>query len=299
MTTLSQLLAHSERLLTRVESLLPKIVAPPSEAPQWNACAFQWRMILGKGQLVPVRHIHRIHLNDLLGIDRQKQRLLANTRQFMAGRPANHALLTGARGTGKSSLVKAVFNACQSEHHNNLRLIELDRDGLKDLPNLTAVLCTRRERFLLFCDDLSFEPHEPGYKALKSALDGSIAALPDHVLIYATSNRRHLMPQSFVDNLNTTREHEGEIHPGESTEEKISLSDRFGLWLSFYPLDQETYLAICAHWLTTLGGDCSDSHWQEDALRWALERGSRSGRIAWHFARDACGRLPESNPETP
>ena len=233
-----------------------------------------------------VTHPHTISLGDLTGIDDQKARVVANTRQFLARRPANNVLLTGARGSGKSSLVKAVFNEFAER---GLRLIEVDKDDLVDLPDLVDRLAGRRERFIVFCDDLFFEAGETAYKALKSVLDGSVAAPPENVLIYATSNRRHLMPEYFSENLETHRVGD-EIHPGETTEEKVSLSERFGLWVSFYPCDQDHYLAIVAHWLRTFGvPEARIAAAEREALNWALGRGSRSGRVAWQFAKDWAG----------
>ena len=283
MQGLESLLARFETLLARAESLLP---APPP-APDWNAMAFRWR-----GRLEPVRHPHKIRLEDLQGVDQQKTAIERNTRQFVSGKPANNVLLTGARGTGKSSLIKGVLAKYAKR---GLRLIEVDRNDLVNLPEIIDLIAGRPERFIVFCDDLSFEASEPGYKALKSALDGSIAGTPENLLIYATSNRRHLMPERMAENLEVTRTDSGEIHPGETTEEKISLSERFGLWLSFYPFDQDHYLAICAHWLQQLGIDTNSAlagrhDWRREALQWALQRGSRSGRVAWQFARDFAGK---------
>ncbi len=281
---LEKLLARFDRLLDRVETLLPQ-AQPPID---WSAStAFRWRRRQGRGMLVPVRNPHRIMLDDLQDVDRQKALIDANTRQFVHGQPANNVLLTGARGTGKSSLVKAVLNRYAAE---GLRLIEVDKLDLLDLPEIVELIEQRPERFIIFCDDLSFEANEPGYKALKVVLDGSIAAPSDNVLIYATSNRRHLMPEYMHENLEY-KHVGGEIHPGETSEEKISLSERFGLWVSFYPFDQDEYLRIVAHWLRTLG--CHEAEVaaaRDEALQWALGRGSRSGRVAWHFARDWAGR---------
>jgi predicted AAA+ superfamily ATPase len=235
-----------------------------------------------------VRHPHRIRLSDLCEVDEQKARLEQNTRQFVAGRSANNVLLTGARGTGKSSLIKAVLHKYAAR---GLRLIEVDKHDLNDLPEIVDLIAERPERFIIFCDDLSFEAAEPGYKALKSVLDGSIAGMPDNLLIYATSNRRHLMPETMAENLQVQRGDNGEIHPGETTEEKVSLSERFGLWLSFYPFDQDAYLAICEHWLQVFGVDeKSATAARHEALQWSLLRGARSGRVAWQFARDYAGR---------
>jgi len=279
MQGLESLLARFESLLTRAELLLP---APPP-APDWNAIAFRWR-----GRLEPVRHPHQIRLDDLQGVDAQKQAIERNTRQFVSGKPANNVLLTGARGTGKSSLIKGVLAKFA---RRGLRLIEVDRNDLVNLPEIIDLIASRPERFIVFCDDLSFEASEPGYKALKSALDGSIAGTPENLLIYATSNRRHLMPERFAENRETVHGDDGEIHPGETTEEKISLSERFGLWLSFYPFSQEDYLDICVHWLHQLGVDEKSALVaRQEALQWALQRGSRSGRVAWQFARDFAGR---------
>ena len=249
--------------------------------------AFRWRRRQGHGVFVPVTNMHRIGLEDLRGVDRQKQLIERNTLQFVEGRPANNVLLTGARGTGKSSLVKACLNRFS---RRGLRLIEVDKTDLVDLPEIVERVAERPERFVVFCDDLSFEASEPGYKALKVVLDGSIAATSDNVLVYATSNRRHLMPEYMDENLEY-RHVDGEIHPGETSEEKISLSERFGLWVSFYPFDQDEYLRIVAHWLRYFG--CTERDIalaREEALQWSLGRGSRSGRIAWHFARDYAGR---------
>ena len=280
-----------ERLLTRAEAVLARFEAslpPAPETPDWSAAvAFRWRSAAGRGRLQPVRHPHPIRLSDLENIDDQKERLVANTRQFVAGRGANNALLTGSRGSGKSSLVKAVLNEFSGR---GLRLIEVDKDDLVDLPDIVDLLDGRPEKFVIFCDDLSFEAGETAYKALKSVLDGSVAAPPDNVLIYATSNRRHLMPEYFSENLDTTRV-DDEIHPGEATEEKISLSERFGLWISFYPFSQDDFLAVARHWLRQFGVTAEEIETCErEALNWALGRGSRSGRVAWQFARDFAGR---------
>ncbi|KAB2935936.1 MAG: hypothetical protein EFKGCFLK_00572 [Rhodocyclaceae bacterium] len=284
MNDLSRLIARAEALLGRLETLLPH----PAVPPDWKAStAFRWRKRAGRGHLEPVARPHRIRLQDLRNVDEQKQRIEQNTRQFVAGKPANNVLLTGARGTGKSSLVKALLNKYAAK---GLRLIEVDKHDLIDLPDIVDLVAGRKERFVLFCDDLSFEASEPGYKALKSILDGSVASTPDNLLLYATSNRRHLMPEFMDENLET-KHVDGEIHPGETVEEKISLSERFGLWLSFYPFDQDAYLAICAHWLDEYGVPAAAvAAAREEALQWALLRGSRSGRVAWQFARDYAGR---------
>lgn len=275
-----QVLDRAESLLGRLEAILP---APLAE-PEWkSAIAFRWRKRNGRGHLQPVRHPHVIRFDDLQDIDEQKARLEANTRHFVQGKPANNVLLTGARGTGKSSLVKA---ALQRFARQGLRVIEVDRTDLVDLPDIVELVAERPERFIVFSDDLSFEANDPGYKALKSVLDGGIAATSDNLLIYATSNRRHLMPERMAENLEAKHTEDGEIHPGETTEEKISLSERFGLWLSFYPFDQEQYLHIAYHWVAVLAPGRHDAQkLQHAALLWALERGSRSGRVAYQFAR--------------
>ncbi|HEX5514232.1 MAG TPA: ATP-binding protein [Gammaproteobacteria bacterium] len=280
----AQLLSRAEHVLTRVESLLPP--APP--APDWNhAHAFRWRKQGGRGYLEAIANPHRIRLDDLRNIDRQKELVDRNTRQFVQGLPANNVLLSGSRGTGKSSLVKAMLTEYADQ---GLRLVEVEKHDLVDLPDLIRLLHGRPERFILFCDDLSFEADDPSYKTLKAALDGSLAAPPDNILIYATSNRRHLLPEYFADN-QQTRHVEGEIHHGEAVEEKISLSERFGLWVSFYPFDQDAYLAVVFSWLEQLGVPIDDAEAvRAEALRFALGRGSRSGRVAWQFARDWAGR---------
>jgi predicted AAA+ superfamily ATPase len=277
------LVERLDGLVARIERLVPE----GAGEPDWKAgTAFRWRRnTRGGGGLHPVRHPHAIRFEDLRDIDEQKRRLRENTAQFVSGRPANNVLLTGARGTGKSSLVKAALREFAPK---GLRLIEVDKRDLVDLPDIVDLVGERKERFVIFCDDLSFEANDAGYVPLKVALDGSIAGSADNVLIYATSNRRHLMPEYMHENLEA--KHVGEeIHPGETTEEKISLSERFGVWLSFYPFDQEQYLDIADHWVRALGGK-PDEGSRKAALLWALERGSRSGRVAWQFARDWVGR---------
>ena len=285
------------RLLTRAEEVLAQIetrLATTPNEPDWKrAVAYRWRKRGGRGYLQGITRPAPIQFAHLKNIERQKKIIEANTRQFMAGRTANNVLLTGARGTGKSSLIKACLNRFAKK---GLRLIEVDKTDLVDLPDIVELVATRPERFIVFCDDLSFEEGEVGYKALKVALDGSIAEPSDNVLIYATSNRRHLMPERIEENLTYGRGDDGEIHPGEGIEEKISLSERFGLWLSFYPFKQDEYLSIVAQWLSHFGCDVeSISRAREEALRWALERGSRSGRVAWQFARDWAGRQEKPN----
>jgi uncharacterized protein len=282
MDELSRFLIRAQALLDRVERLLPPDVTAPDFAAHQ---AFRWRRRNGRGYLQAVMYPHRIRLQDLQGIDRQKNLVDQNTQQFVRGLPANNVLLTGARGTGKSSLVKALLNAYGAD---GLRLIEVDKQDLMDLPDIIEVLAGRRFRFVLFSDDLSFSADEPGYTSLKAVLDGSVAATPDNILIYATSNRRHLMPEYMRENLETKYVGD-EIHPGESVEEKISLSERFGLWVSFYPFDQDEYLAIVGYWLGQYGVTGGEDA-RREALQWALQRGSRSGRIASQFARDWAGR---------
>jgi len=285
MSSVESLLARAEALLVRLEAVLPHAPA----APDWAASvAFRYRRRGAARVLEPVRHVATIRLADLREIELQKERLLRNTAQFVAGAGANNVLLTGARGTGKSSLIKAVLNEFSPQ---GLRLIEVDKADLVDLPDLVELVAGRPERFVVYCDDLSFDEGEPGYKALKSVLDGSVAQSSDNLLIYATSNRRHLLPEYMAENLTYTHTEDGEVHPGEVVEEKISLSERFGLWISFYPFTQAEYLAIVAQWLRNLGAPQDEiAAAQKESLVWALERGSRSGRVAQQFARDWVGR---------
>ena len=291
MTPLEQFLHRAEALLARVEAVLPPAV--PRE-PNWKrSFAFRWRKRVNGGgkYLAPVLHAATIRLEDLQHVDAQKRQIEQNTKQFVLRRPANNVLLTGARGTGKSSLIKACLNGFAGQ---GLRLIEVDKEDLADLPDIVDLVAGRPERFVIFCDDLSFEEGEAGYKALKVALDGSVSAQSDNVLIYATSNRRHLMPEKMSDNAGYRHGEDGDLHPGETVEEKISLSERFGLWLSFYPFRQDDYLGIVAHWLASFG--CTPQQIDAarlEALQWALQRGSRSGRVAWQFAKDYAGKLPD------
>ena len=284
-TAVESLIARAESLLARLESVLPHGPA----APDWGASiAFRYRRRGGSGRIEPVRHVAGIRLADLKEVEPQKERLVRNTEQFVAGHGANNVLLTGARGTGKSSLIKAALNEFAPR---GLRLIEVDKADLVDLPDLVDLVAGRPERFIVFCDDLSFDEGEPGYKALKSTLDGSVAQASDNVLIYATSNRRHLLPEYMKENLSYQHTEDGEVHPGEGVEEKISLSERFGLWVSFYPFTQAEYLAIVAQWLRNFGvAEDAIAAARQESLVWALERGSRSGRVAWQFARDYAGR---------
>jgi predicted AAA+ superfamily ATPase len=280
-----RLIERAEQLIARIESVLPQ----PLGAPDWNASiAFRYRKrSSGHGSLEPVRQVAQMRLADLQEIDGQKDKIQRNTLQFVQGQPANNVLLTGARGTGKSSLVKACLNEYAPQ---GLRLIEVDKADLVDLPDIVDVVADRPERFIVFCDDLSFEDGEAGYKALKSILDGSVSAAGQNVLIYATSNRRHLLPEYMKENLSYTHTPDGEVHPGEVVEEKISLSERFGLWVSFYPFSQDEYLTIVAQWLASFGVPAAAIEAaRPQALVWALERGSRSGRVAYQFARDYAG----------
>jgi predicted AAA+ superfamily ATPase len=280
------LIERAMQLITRIEAVLPQ----PLSAPDWGA-TIAWRYRKrsgGHGALEPVRHVGAMRLDDLKEITPQKEKIQRNTLQFVQGHPANNVLLTGARGTGKSSLIKACLNAYADQ---GLRLIEVDKADLVDLPDIIEVVAGRPEKFMVFCDDLSFEEGEAGYKALKSILDGSVAAATPNVLIYATSNRRHLLPEYMKENLTYTHTADGEVHPGEVVEEKISLSERFGLWVSFYPFSQDEYLHIASTWLTHFGVPPSEiDAARPEALVWALERGSRSGRVAYQFARDYAGR---------
>jgi uncharacterized protein len=285
-TPIEQLIERADRLIARIESLLPQ----PLSAPDWNASpAWRYRKrSSGHGVLEPVRHVATIALRDLKEIDPQKEKIQRNTLQFVHGQPANNVLLTGARGTGKSSLIKACLNEYAPQ---GLRLIEVDKADMVDLPDIIDVVADRPEKFIVYCDDLSFDEGEPGYKALKSILDGSVAAATPNVLIYATSNRRHLLPEYMKENLSYQHTEDGEVHPGEVIEEKISLSERFGLWVSFYPFSQDEYLAIAAQWLSSFGVSRAEIEAaRPEALVWALERGSRSGRVAYQFARDFAGR---------
>ena len=281
------LMQRAESLLARIEAVLPQ----PLSAPDWSAAiAYRYRKrASGHGTLEPVRHIGAMQLADLQEIDVQKEKIRANTQQFVEGKPANNVLLTGARGTGKSSLIRACLHAFADQ---GLRLIEVDKADLVELPDIVDVVSDRPEKFIVFCDDLSFDEGEPGYKALKSILDGSVAAATPNLLVYATSNRRHLLPEYMKDNLSYQHTDDGEVHPGEVIEEKISLSERFGLWVSFYPFSQDQYLAIVDQWLLSFGlAPAAAQAAHAESLVWALERGSRSGRVAYQFARDHAGKL--------
>lgn len=281
-----RLIERAEQLMVRIESILPQ----PLNQPDWGASiAFRYRKrSSGHGVIEPVRHVGAMQLEQLKEIEPQKEKIQRNTEQFVRGLPANNVLLTGARGTGKSSLIRACLHSYAAQ---GLRLIEVDKADMVDLPDLVEVVSQRPEKFIVFCDDLSFEEGEPGYKALKSILDGSVAATTPNVLIYVTSNRRHLLPEYMKDNLSYAPSEDGEIHPGEVVEEKISLSERFGLWVSFYPFSQDEYLTIVAQWLSSFNVDAAAIEAAKpEALVWALERGSRSGRVAFQFARDYAGK---------
>lgn len=282
MADFEQLMQRADSLLSRLERML---TAKP-EATDWTALAWHWRHNGGRGYLEQVLHPHLISLDDLYHVDMQKAEIVRNTEQFVRGFTANNVLLTGARGTGKSSLIKALLGSFAKQ---GLRLVEVDKPDLVDLPRITALLRGRAERFIVYCDDLSFEAGEPGYKALKVVLDGSVSATSDNILVYATSNRRHLMPEYMTENLETHYV-DDEIRPGETVEEKVSLSDRFGIWLSFYAFDQDEYLKIAQQWLRHYGVRRFDDNARRAALQWSLTRGSRSGRAAYQFARDYAGR---------
>ena len=274
--------------LARIEALLPSSAVPDFD----GALAFRWRkrryLGMERGVLEAVAHPALVAFGDLQHVDAQKDTIRRNTEQFVRRLPANNVLLTGARGTGKSSLIRACLHSFAGD---GLRLVEVDKRDLVDLADLVALLEGRSERFIVFCDDLSFDASEAGYKELKVALDGSIAGRADNVLIYATSNRRHLMPEFMRDNLAAQHQEDGEVHPAEAVEERVSLSERFGIWLTFYPFRQDDYLDIVQHWLRQLGVAAAEmERARAEALQFALQRGSRSGRVALQFARDFAGR---------
>lgn len=281
MTGLASLLHRAEHLLTRLEAWLP----PVAPAPNWQATAWRWVKQGGHGQLLAVETPHAVALEDMRFIDRQKAEVVRNTRQFLQGLPANHVLLTGARGTGKSSLVKAMLTRYAAD---GLRVIEVEKQDLTDLPQITQLIHNRPEKFIIFCDDLTFEADDVSYKALKVVLDGSIAHAASNLLVYATSNRKNLMPEWMADNQPILDQ--GEIRPNDTIDEKTALAERFGLWLSFYSFDQEEYLSIAAHWLQTLGLPFDDQA-RTAALQFYHTRGARSGRVAYQFAKDYAGRM--------
>lgn len=279
-----ELIQLATTVLQRLDAILP----PLAQEPDWTAVAYRWHKLGNKGILESLPHPHTFALNCLAAVDEQRRQLVRNTEQFLAGRPANNVLMTGARGTGKSSLVKALLHQYAAQ---GLRLVEVDKGDLLTLPALLTMLAQRAEKFILFCDDLSFEDGDDAYKALKTTLDGGLSQRCDNVLVYATSNRRHLMPEYMADNTAQTGSG-GEVHPQEAVEEKVSLSDRFGLWLSFYPFDQDAYLQAVENWLAQAGLHLDDTT-KRAALNWSQSRGSRSGRVAWQFVCDWVGREPQ------
>ncbi len=276
-------------LITRAEDILIKLetfLQPKTQVTDWNAIAWRWVSVNGLSSLQAIPHPHQIRLDNIQFVDKQKGEIVRNTRQFLQGLPANNMLLTGARGTGKSSLVKALLTEFSTE---GLRLVEVEKDDLVHLPEIVSLIRSRPEKFIIYCDDLTFEASDMAYKALKVVLDGSLANTSDNVLVYATSNRKNLMPELMVDNLATKNEG-GEIRPGDTIEEKTALAERFGLWLSFYSFGQDEYLAIAAHWLKTFGLDFDDLA-RKAALEFTYTRGARSGRVAYQFSRDYAGKL--------
>ncbi|WP_037585549.1 ATP-binding protein [Stenoxybacter acetivorans] len=282
---LNKFLKQAASVLRRLDAWLP----PETVEPDWNAVAYRWQRIGSKGVLESLPRPHTFSLNRLAAVNTQMRKLVSNTEQFLAGRTANNVLMTGARGTGKSSLVKALLHEYAAQ---GLRLIEVDKSDLLTLPYLLTILAQRTEKFIVFCDDLSFEEGDEAYKALKTTLDGGLSLRLNNVLVYATSNRRHLMPE-YMDENQASTGIRGEVHPKEAVEEKVSLSDRFGLWLSFYPFAQEDYLAAVQSWLEDADLPFDDTA-RQAALNWSLMRGSRSGRVAWQFVCDWAGRLPEA-----
>lgn len=281
---LAAFLQKAYSVLNRLDLVLPE----EPDKTDWNALAYRWHSVGKKGILESLPNPHTFPLDRLAAVGTQTEKLKRNTEQFLAGRSANNVLMSGSRGTGKSSLVKALLHEYAEQ---GLRLIEVDKSDLVSLPALLSLLKDRPEKFIVFCDDLSFETGDETYKALKTALDGGLSQRCSNVLVYATSNRRHLMPEYMDENGGTTGIR-GEIHQKEAVEEKISLSDRFGLWLSFYPFDQNDYLQAVENWLGDFGVDFDETA-RKAALQWAQMRGNRSGRSAWQFACDWAGRLPE------
>lgn len=284
MSDIDKIFSRADVLLERLEKYLP---AEDKLVKLNGAIANRWRHENGRVRLQEVKQLSQIRLEDLQCLDRQKQIITQNTRQFINGLPANNVLLWGPRGTGKSSLIKAILNEYAAD---GLRLIEVERQHLIDLPDIAELLYQQKGRFIIYCDDLSFESNDASYKTLKVILDGSISDTPDNILIYATSNRRHLMPEYMSEN-QQSKMIEGELHLSEAIEEKISLSERFGLWLSFHPFNQDQYLSIVDHWIAKLDVEKDDEElMHKAALKWALGHGSRSGRVAWQFARDWAGK---------
>jgi predicted AAA+ superfamily ATPase len=282
MADFESLIQKAESLIARLEAVLP----PVATEIDWNALAWRWQVKQGRGYLRAVDYPHHIVLDAICNVDEQKSEIVRNTAQFVNGFPANNVLLTGARGTGKSTLVKALLSEFSKD---GLRLVEVEKEDLVDLPEIVEILRNRPECFIVFCDDLSFEATEPGYKSLKVVLDGSISSTSDNVVVYATSNRRHLMPEFMAENSQTQYVGE-EIRPGDTTEEKVSLSERFGLWLSFYAFDQDEYLKVAQYWLMHFGSSEMTAEIRQAALLFSLTRGARSGRVAYQFARDYVGR---------
>jgi uncharacterized protein len=290
-------MANIESLINRAESLLERLstyLPATQQEVDWNGLAWRWQVMNGRGYLQAVPHPHQIKLEAICNVDAQKAEVVRNTAQFVSGFPANNVLLTGARGTGKSTLVKALLSEFAKD---GLRIVEVDKQDMVALPEIVTQLRVRPERFIIFCDDLSFEATDPGYKALKVVLDGSIASTSENVVVYATSNRRHLMPEYMAENLETQYVGE-EIRPGETSEEKISLSERFGLWLSFYAFDQDEYLSVAAYWLAQYGIAEMNEEVRLAALTFSLTRGARSGRVAYQFARDYAGRQALANQKS-
>ena len=268
--------------LTRIAAALERLAPAPAPAPDFAAGAFVWHT--GPDRLEPVMRVARVDLSLLVGINRSRDTLLANTRHFAAGLPANNALLWGARGMGKSSLVKAIHAQIRAEGHD-LKIVELSREDLPSVQRLLAHLRAAPHQFILFCDDLSFSHDDQHYKSLKAVLDGGIEGRPENVLLYATSNRRHLMPRDMIENERSTA-----ITPGEAVEEKVSLSDRFGLWLGFHPCTQDDYLDMIRGYCAAHGLHVPDDRLQAEAIEWQATRGSRSGRVAWQFFCDLAAR---------
>lgn len=269
--------------LERIAAALERMSPPPAGAPDFGAAnAFVWHP--DPDRLQPVETVNRVDLELLVGIDRSRDTLFGNTAQFARGLPANNALLWGARGMGKSSLVKAVHGALEKEHQD-LKLVEVQREDLPSIGRCLNMLRGRPERFIMFCDDLSFGHDDAHYKSLKAVLDGGIEGRPDNVVLYATSNRRHLMPRDMIENERSTA-----ITPGEAVEEKVSLSDRFGLWLGFHPCDQDEYLAMIRGYCDAYEVDIGDDALRAEAIEWQATRGSRSGRVAWQYFTDLAGR---------